>query len=41
LGTASHWLPGVIVTCPWICTPLIASRMVWFNCITAFRTPPR
>src|SRR5436190_103767 len=22
---------------PWSCTPLSASRMVWFNCITAFR----
>src|SRR5262249_28283577 len=26
------------VMCPWSCTPLNVSRMVWFNCITAFRT---
>ena len=26
----------VTVTCPWIYAPVIASRMVWFNCITAF-----
>lgn len=37
---AFHSWRDVTATCPWICSPSNASRMVWFNCITAFRNLP-